>query len=253
MKILSIDTTGAYSSVAIYDDGKITQVINRDDYSHLKKLAPCIKNLMEQESLCAKDLDAIAVSRGPGSFTGIRIGMATAKGLAQLWDKVIIEVPTLASFAFRDYEWLNDKDVILCPVFDAKRQQVYAGAYRIKEDTPVVEDGAYDLNEFLEKLKVAAEKDNRAVVFFGDGIASYKEILDAFPVSHSFAEEDDAYQTAEGVSNLGAKLLKEEKYTSCFEAKPEYLRAAEAERKLAEKIKADSEKFGTNSANKYGN
>lgn len=260
MKLLAIDTTGAYSSVALYDDGMIAQVINKDDYSHLQRLVPVIKLLLEEESTSFDALDAIVVSRGPGSFTGIRIGMATAKGLAQIWNKPIIEVPTLASFAYRDYEWLEqdenskeDDDILFCPIFDAKREQIYGGAYKKENDEPIVEDGAYDLSEFLAKLKDALEKHKEfgCVCFFGDGISVYKEKLDAFDFPHIFAPEDDMYQTALGAARLGAKLFNEGKLTDCYNAKPEYLRAAEAERKLAEKIKADSNKFGTSGANKF--
>lgn len=250
MKLLAIDTTGAYSSVAIYDDGKITQIINEDNYSHLQKLIPVIQNLLEKENVKPQDLDAIAVSMGPGSFTGIRIGMATAKGLAQIWNKPIVEVPTLASFAFKNLSWLDEKDVAICPVFDAKRHQIYGGAYKIGSDAQLIPDSAYDLDDYLKLLAEAKDKYSK-VVFFGDGIKAYEETLNAFEIEHNFAPEDERSQNAYAAAMLGAKLFSEGKTTDCYNAKPEYLRAAEAERKLAEKLKADSEKFGTAKENKY--
>ena len=139
MRLLAIDTTGAFSSTAIYDDGIIAQIINEDDYSHLQKLVPGIKLLMDEEEVKPEDIDAVAVSRGPGSFTGIRIGMATAKGLAQIWNKPIVEVPTLATFAFCDYSWTDEENALYCPVFDAKRMQVYAAAYEKNNKEAVYE------------------------------------------------------------------------------------------------------------------
>ncbi|MDO5331468.1 MAG: tRNA (adenosine(37)-N6)-threonylcarbamoyltransferase complex dimerization subunit type 1 TsaB [Bacillota bacterium] len=258
MKLLAIDTTGAYSSIAIYDDGIVAQIINQEDYSHLQRLVPTIKQLMDEEEVRPEDLDAIAVSRGPGSFTGIRIGMATAKGLAQIWNKPIVEVPTLATFAYRDYDFgeigeeLKLDEIAYCPVFDAKREQIYGGAYRYNSDEQIIPDSAYDLSEYLEKLLDALKKSElKAVCFFGDGIKVYQEKLDAFAFEHFFAEDEDAYQTAFGVARLGLKLFEEGKTATCYTAQPEYLRAAEAERKLAEKIKADSLKLGTDKENKY--
>lgn len=258
MKLLAIDTTGAYSSIAIYDDGIIAQIINEEDYSHLQRLIPTVKELMDEEEVKEEELDAIAVSKGPGSFTGIRIGMATAKALAQIWNKKIIEVPTMASFAFRDYDFQEIgedaelDEIAYCPVFDAKREQIYGSAYRYMNDEPIIEDGAYDLSEYLEKLLDALRKTElKKVCFFGDGIKVYKEKLDEFEFDHFFAQEGDVFQTALGCARLGAKLLEEGKTVDCYTAQPEYLRAAEAERKLAEKIKADSLKLGTSKENKY--
>jgi len=244
MKLLAIDTTGAYSSVALNIDGKIKQKINEDDFSHLQRLVPTVKAVLDESSISPSEIDAIAVSRGPGSFTGIRIGMATAKGLAQIWNKNIVEVPTLASFAFRSYDF-DCENAALCPIFDAKRHQIYGGAYLLGNDNPLLPDGAYDLDEYLEKLRAVSDKFSK-VIFFGDGVKVYSQGLAECGLIYEFAPQEKCYQTAEGCAILGAKLYSEGKVKDCFTAAPEYLRAAEAERKLAEKIKADGEKFGTN-------
>jgi len=249
MILLAIDTTGACSSVALNIDGKIVQKINASEFSHLQKLIPTVDALLKEEKISAQKLDAIAVSRGPGSFTGIRIGMASAKGLAQIWNKPIVEVPTLASFAFRNYDFDISKDAALCGVFDAKRHQIYGGAYHPFSDEPIIPDGAYDLDEYLDLLRSAKDKFGKAF-FFGDGIKAYEEGLKACGFDFAFAPEEKRMQTAEGVALLGAKLFEEGKTADCFTAQPEYLRAAEAERKLAEKIKADSVKFGTAESSK---
>ena len=112
MLILAIDTTGPLASCALSDGLQIEQIINDTEYSHLEEIVPMVKRLLAEQKVQPEELDAIAVSRGPGSFTGIRIGMATAKGLAQIWDKPIVCVPTLDSFAYgREQEKLHDKNI----------------------------------------------------------------------------------------------------------------------------------------------
>ena len=160
MLILAIETTGPYASVALTDGTDYRMLTNDSDYSHLQETVPMVKKLMEQENAKPEELSAVSVSRGPGSFTGVRIGMATAKGLAQVWDKPIVEVPTLESFAYADMPYTNS--VLICPVFDARRSQVYAAAFRrtagsedsccvpmdvkIPEVRTIVPEGAYALD-----------------------------------------------------------------------------------------------------------
>ena len=235
MLILAIETTGPVSSVSLYRDGIITEIKNEDSYSHLQQLMPMIKKLMSEEEVDAESIDAIAVSQGPGSFTGIRIGMVSAKALAQVWNKAIVEVPTLASFAFRDYDWEEDgKRYLYCPVIDAKMHQVYAAAYEKNNENAVVPGASYYIDEYLELLEKAA-KDHDAVVFFGDSYDVYKEAIDSFDILHALAPEEDLCQSSLGVAVLGAKLYEEGKTKSCFDAKPEYFRLPEAERKFRTK------------------
>jgi len=236
MKFLAIETTGPVSSVSLYDGDIVTEIKNNDSYSHLQQLMPMVKALMDDEGVNAEDLTALAVSQGPGSFTGIRIGMASAKGLAQVWDKPIIEVPTLAAFAFGDYDFLDEeKKYLIVPVIDAKMHQVYAGAFELQNEKGIVPAGVYSLDEFLEKLgeKVFAYD---AVVFFGDGEEVFKDKLDECDFVHAFAPKEDMNQTSLGVAKLGAKLYENgENIKNCFTANPEYFRLPEAERKLLEK------------------
>jgi len=235
MIILSIETTGPVSSVALNRDGIITEIKNEDSYSHLKQLMPMVTELLKEEGIEGSELDAIAVSQGPGSFTGIRIGMVSAKGLAQVWDKPIIEVPTLATFAFRDYDWEEEgKKYLYCPVIDAKMHQVYAAAYEKGNREAVVPGSSYYINEYLGLLEDAALGYD-AVVFFGDGYEVYKDALDSFDMVHALAPEEDLCQTALGSAVLGAELFKEGKLKSCFDAQPEYYRLPEAERKFKTK------------------
>ena len=228
MVILAIETTGHYASVAITRGMQPVQLINDTDYSHLEQLMPMVEKIMEQEGVRPEDLSAIAVSMGPGSFTGIRIGMATAKGLAQIWKKPVICVPTLESF---NYAAMTADKTLICPLFDARRSQVYAAAYKYKQ--PVVEQGAYSIEEYLQKLEAVMEPGDTAI-FFGDGADAFKERLNAFAPSYSFAEENVRYQTAGNIARLAVQMYKQKKFRDAFSAEPEYLRLAEAERKLKE-------------------
>ncbi len=233
MLILAIETTGPLASVALSDGCKTVQLINHTDYSHLEEIVPMTKSLLDQEGVGPDMLDAVAVSRGPGSFTGVRIGVVTVKGLAQIWNKPVIEVPTLASFAFGDTGAFAGR-LLLSPIFDARRNQVYAGAYEPGSDKAVIDDGAYDLEDWLAKLEAKAA-DYDQIVFFGDGSAAFRQRLDAWPVPHSCAEGEAAYQQAASCARLAARLFERGELKDCYTAEPEYLRAAEAERKLAEK------------------
>ena len=130
MLILAVDTTGPLCSCALFDGERVSLSINKTDYSHLEEIAPMVQKLLADEGRQPSELSAVAVSRGPGSFTGVRIGLATVKALAQIWDKPVIEVPTLESFAFA--KCLRPGDVA-CPMFDARRDQTYAAAYAIED------------------------------------------------------------------------------------------------------------------------
>ena len=207
MKILAIETTGHFASVAL---GSF-QIKNDTDYSHLQEIAPMCMEVLNKAGLKGEDLDAIAVSRGPGSFTGIRIGIATAKGLAQIWNKPIVCVPTLDSFAYRE-----DAKGIVIPVFDARRDQVYAGIF--EGEKTILPAGAYDINEFKEKVE------DLNATYFGDGTSL---------IGKDSAGVQEAWQ----VLALGEKMFAEGKLDTCYSASPEYLRMAEAERNLKEKQK----------------
>jgi tRNA threonylcarbamoyladenosine biosynthesis protein TsaB len=184
------------------------------------------------------DVDYIAVSEGPGSFTGIRIGVSSARALAQSLGLDTISVPTLKSFLYNVPEYRG----VVCPIFDARRSQVYGGAYQWTgeaEYREVVEGAAYDLQQLLVKLEAAAPDE---ITFFGDGIAPYKEQILKWQDSSLntnvrvlFAEDDVKLQKASSVARLALENFKAGKVRSLYDLKPVYMRKAEAERKLEEK------------------
>ena len=238
--ILAIETTGPLASVAVSGlasrEGFLERV-NQTHYSHLEEIAPMVKDILAGAQLEPDDLDAIAVSRGPGSFTGIRIGMATAKAFAQVWNKPIVSVPTLASFAFSDpadgaFEGFpGGAKPLVCPLFDARRSQVYAGVYLPGSKDVLLEDGAYDVPDYLEKLRALCVE-GRVCVFYGDGSDAYRETLETSGLPHVFAPQEHKFQRAYAVLHLAEQLYAEGQLTDCYHAQPEYLRLAEAERKL---------------------
>ena len=240
--ILAIETTGPLASVALSgvrngSDRGILELVNQTHYSHLEEIAPMVKEILRQAGMESEDLDAVAVSRGPGSFTGIRIGMATAKAFAQVWDKPVICVPTLASFAFSDHDpstfegFPAGAKLLVCPLFDARRSQVYAGVYLPGSKDTLLTDGAYDVPVYLEKL-AALCADGHVCVFYGDGCDAYRETLENSGLPHVFAPQEHRFQRAYAVLNLAIELYREGQLTDCYHAQPEYLRLAEAERKL---------------------
>lgn len=255
MKLLAIETTGARASVALIDEAGLCEVQGSDEtMNHLQHLIPMIQQLLTKCALSINDVTGILVSEGPGSFTGIRIGMATAKGLAQALNVPILGVPTLRSFAYH----MEREDVIACPVFDARRDQVYAGAYGWErpqggsdcgQAVQLVEDGAYDPKVFLQKVEEAMssrkepEQGEAKLLFFGDGLDRYEDAIRGWAqeavdrgIEVEFAPKQRRYQEALSVAKLGRKLFLEGKQTPLGQMEPVYLRQAEAQRKLEEKM-----------------
>ncbi len=247
MNLLAIETTGANASVAIINESKkIWEEYCDETMNHLRFLIPMIETLLEKCGLKIQDIDGIAVSEGPGSFTGIRIGIATAKALAQALNLEIVCVPTLRAFAYGAVE----EKRILCPIFDARRSQVYAGAYIWEAQgvcTQLIDDAAYMLEDFLRQMQAVLEKTGQTeILFFGDGISSYKEQIEEWAqgLKHEnaqgtqpvidFAPEERRFQKASSVAALGYKLWEQGNAQNLFQAKPVYLRQAEAQRKLEE-------------------
>lgn len=242
MHILAIETTGAQASVAVINEkGEVSEETSDKKLSHLQNLMPMVDILLKKRGLSINDMDYIAVSEGPGSFTGIRIGVSSARALAQALGALTISVPTLKTFLYNMPGYRG----IICPVFDARRGQVYGGAYRWTGDgryEEVVPGAAWDLPELLGQLEAAVQKirpEPAEVTFFGDGIISYGEqIKDRHSLSLNgdirvlFAEEDVKLQKASSVAKLAVEIYRTDGVKSLYDLKPVYMRKAEAERKL---------------------
>ncbi len=188
MNILAIETTGAEASVAVINEkGEFTMEASDQKLSHLQNLMPMVDILLSKRGMLIDDMDYIAVSEGPGSFTGIRIGVSSARALAQALGLKTIGVPTLKTFLYN----VPDYRDVVCPIFDARRSQVYGGAYRWSTDgltfEEVVPGAAYDLEQLLARLEEAARETKlqeiKEITFFGDGVIPYREQIEKWQVS----------------------------------------------------------------------
>lgn len=238
MYILAIETTGAFASVALMEDGRVTgHVRGSDRFSHLQNLMPQVEQVTRDNQLQISDIDAIAVSCGPGSFTGIRIGVSTARALAQILDIPCVPVSSLEALAMRAASAVADESAaertLVCPILDARRSQVYGGGYYLENEFPKeeIKAGPYTIEEFLEK---AARYER--VLLLGDAADVCSEKIKLLrPEGTETAPEDIRYQDAVTVAELGSKLLTETGGMKYSDVKPDYMRIAEAERKLREK------------------
>ena len=228
MKILGIESAALVASVAIIDENvTIAEYTTNFKKTHSETLLPMLDEIVKMTGISLSELSAIAVSGGPGSFTGLRIGVATAKGLGLGLDKPLIAVPTLDATA---YNIINTKSLI-CPIMDARRQQVYTGIFRNDKEFEVVEAAAaMDINDLLEKLKGF----NEEVIFLGDGVPVYKSVIEEnAKFDFCFALPSQSRQRAGSLVSLAAKYFKEGKLVSADDMLPEYLRLSQAERERA--------------------
>jgi len=173
--ILGIETSTKICSVAISDGEKILALREEGgEYSHAEKVMAFIEDVLKESKVDLKDVDAIAVSKGPGSYTGLRIGVSTAKGLCYSLDKPLISVSTLQAMAIQ--KPLEKENVLYAPMIDARRMEVYTSLFN-NNNEPLTDISAkiIDENSFVELLK-----DNR-IVFFGDGAEKCKEVLGETP------------------------------------------------------------------------
>lgn len=241
MRVLALDSSGLVASAAIVEeDNLIGEYTIHHKKTHSQTLLPMLDELTRILELDLQSVDAIAVAAGPGSFTGLRIGSATAKGLAMAIKKPIVEVPTVEAIAYN----VCYTDSVICPIMDARRNQVYTGIYEWKEQKLCILEGqmAVGIDELLEKLGKLEQltQFQKQVLFLGDGVPVFKDrIVERMGVKAQFAPAHLMRQRAGAVGALGLEYLKLGKYVTACEHKPEYLRLSQAERERLEKERAD--------------
>ena len=239
MKILGLDSSGIVASAAIVeDDVLIAEYTVNYKKTHSQTLLPMLDEIAKMTELDLNSIDAIAVAAGPGSFTGLRIGSATAKGLGLALKKPLIAIPTVEGLAYNLY----DISGLICPIMDARRKQVYTGIYRFTDhQLKVVEDQmAVSMETVIEKLNQYGE----AVTFLGDGVPVFHEfIAEKMTVPYSFAPAHVNKQRAAAVAALGEIYYRQGKTETAMEHVPDYLRVSQAERERAEReaAKADAD------------
>lgn len=237
MRILALDSSGLVASVAIVEaDEENEQVIAEYTVNykktHSQTLLPMLDEVAKMVELDMGTIDAIAVAAGPGSFTGLRIGSATAKGLGLALGKPLVGVPTLHGLAYN----LCGTDSIVCPIMDARRGQVYTGIYEFQgNELIVLEDQmAVGIEELGEKLK----KYDRKIIFLGDGVPVFRNVLTEEILAEkslAFAPANMNRQRAASVGTLGIRYYREGKIQTAAEHGPDYLRASQAERERKER------------------
>lgn len=241
MRVLAIDSSGMTATVAVVEDTQtIAEYTVNFKKTHSQTLLPMIDTMGKMIELDLKSIDAIAVAGGPGSFTGLRIGSATAKGLGLALEKPLIHVPTVDGLAYNLYGCQD----IICPIMDARRKQVYTGMYTFarrelegSKETELVLDvleaqNASPIEELIERLNVHG----RPVVFLGDGVLVYQDVIrEKMRVPFSFAPASANRQRAAVVGALGIQYYKEGRFETAMEHQPDYLRVSQAERERAEK------------------
>lgn len=237
MKIIALDSTGLVASVAVWEDGTVLAEYSTNfKKTHSETLLPMLQELRENLELDLETVDAIAISNGPGSFTGLRIGSATAKGLGMAMDIPVIEVPTLSSLAWN--LWGTDK--LVCPMMDARRKQVYTAAYEFGltditegQMNEVIGQSAMLVTDLIQQLNTIG----REVIFLGDGVPVYAEDLQqGLSVRYSFAPSHLNRQRAGSVADLAAVYMKQGKVVSADDHAPEYLRKSQAENEGPQKF-----------------
>jgi tRNA threonylcarbamoyladenosine biosynthesis protein TsaB len=230
MKILALDSSGLVASVAIVVDGiTVAEYTVNHKKTHSQTLLPMLNEIKEMTQLDLATVDAIAVAAGPGSFTGLRIGSATAKGLGLALNIPIISVPTVDALAYNLYG-SND---LICPIMDARRNQVYTGLYEFENDKlKIIEKQcAADISDTVDKINDICGKSNKKVIFLGDGVDVYRQrIEEIINVGYSFAPACANRQRAACVATLGIELYKNGVYETAADHAPEYLRLSQAER-----------------------
>lgn len=236
MKILAIESSSMVASAAIMTEETILAeyTINHKK-NHSQTLLPMIDEIVTMTETDLAEMDAIAVSGGPGSYTGLRIGSATGKGLGLALNKPMIHIPTMDAMAYNFF----GTDRLICPIMDARRQQVYYGFYHCEENLEIVEEQNLALiSEVVEKLNDIGEK----VIFLGDAVSIHQEFIgENLKVPFCFAPAHLNRNKASSVGSLGIRYFKEGRTEAAREHLPDYLRASQAERELQEKLKAKRE------------
>lgn len=233
MKILGIESAAVTASVAIVtEDVVLAEYTINHKKTHSQTLLPMIDEICRMTETDPSELDAVAVSNGPGSFTGLRIGAATAKGIGLALHKPLIPVPTVDAIAYQAYGY----EGVICPLMDARRDQVYTGLYTSRGGafTVCLPQGPRAIDEILREIDDRFPEER--ILFLGEGVPIHRALLeerlgDRADIAPSFA----ARERAAAVAALGLKYYQAGKAVPGADLAPEYMRPSQAERVREEK------------------
>lgn len=237
MIILGIETATMTGSVALMDEERLIAeyTLNLPQRSkerkigvsiplrrgtHTSRLMPVIDRMLKDASLAIKDLDSVAVSLGPGSFIGLRIGIATAKGLAQGLNIPIVGIPTLDGLTFT----LSHCKDLVCPMLDARKGEIYTALY--KSGRRLSKYMACEPGELLKKIKAKIQSPKSKVIFLGSGVEGYGDLLKKrLGKKALFAPKARRLPNASAIAELGLRKLTRNKKSELFTLRPIYIRA----------------------------
>ena len=225
MLIFGIDTCCMAATAALVsEDVMVAQTVINHKKTHSQKMMPQIEEMFRAAELTTAEVDGFAAAVGPGSFTGVRIGVATAKAMAQVHKKPCIAVSTLEALAFPSYFF----DGIISPILDARRNQVYNALFNGSAEgmARLCEDRALALDELLGEL----EKSGKNVLFMGDGVPVYgEEIKKVLGDRAFFAPKITRLNLAGAVAEIGLEKLKKGETVEYGKLVPQYVRLSQAE------------------------
>ena len=223
MLILAVDTTTPHGSVALLEDSHVLAEVNCvASLTHSERLLPAVDLILRQQGFAIKDVDAYAVAQGPGSFTGIRIGLSTIKSFALASGNPVVPVSTLKALAWK-LKFPHKR--LLCPLLDARKGEVYAALFELKKGqlVEVVPQGVYSPDHFFVRVP-----SHRIVAFIGNGVDVLKDkIFEYFKDKARFSSR--SLFIAHEVGLIGYHQLKEGKGLNPREVKPLYFRKSQAE------------------------
>ncbi len=234
MRILAVESSAVTASVAILTDNVLTAeyTINYKK-THSQTLLPMIDEICKMTETEPESFDLIAVSIGPGSFTGLRIGAATGKGMALALGKDMAAVPTLEAMAYNVY----GSSKVICPVMDAKRQHLYTGIYDFDESGAlrvIKEQSLLSYDELCSALNAL----KRPVILLGDGVDVAKSAFEAgLTCEYEIAPAHICTQRAASVAIAARAMYERGETVSAEELHPDYLRPSQAEREMSNKLK----------------
>ncbi len=250
MKILAIDSSGMPASCAVCEDGTLlAEYTVNFKRTHSQTLVPMLDEIRTMLEMDLEGVDAVAVAGGPGSFTGLRIGSAAAKGIGLALNKPLVHVPTLEGMAYNFY----GSSSLVVPMIDARNRQVFAGIYSFSGEMRVLDNckaepvesdplcvlsdqEALRVTDLCERLDALARETGKEVILLGDGAVVYRELIEEnLTASHWYAPAHLAQQKAGSVAVRAADLARQGKLESAAAHRPDYLRVSQAERVRAQK------------------